>query len=379
VTAPASQPEAAQPITPPRDRIMSVDALRGFDMLWIVGGADVVRALQEIGDGRGVLGFLVEQFGHSPWEGFSFYDLIFPLFIFLVGLSIVLSLPRLVERGGARAAHLRLLRRFALLFALGIIYNGGLTDRWPDVRLMGVLQRIALCYLFAGLLFLHLRTRGLIVSFGVIVVGYWALLSFVPAPGQAAVSFEPGRNLANWVDQHYLPGQRFSGSWDPEGILSTCPSVATCLLGAFAGLLLTNASIGKPRKALHLVWSGAVLVTAGYLWGLQFPVIKSIWTSSYVLVAGGYSSVLLGTFFWAIDVRGHQRWAQPFVWVGANALTFYLLSALVPLDGISRRLMGGSVQAALGRYGDTAMACVSLGLIIGLARFMYRRTVFLRL
>ena len=379
MTAPASQPQAVQPAAPPRERIMSVDALRGFDMLWIVGGADIVGALQQISGGRGPLEFLAGQLGHSPWERFTFYDLIFPLFVFLVGLSVVLSLPRMVERQGARAAHARVLRRFVLLFVLGIIYNGGLTDRWPDVRLMGVLQRIALCYLFTSLLFLHLKTRGLVAAFAGLMVGYWALLSFVPAPGQAAVSFEPGRNLANWVDLHFLPGRSYWGSWDPEGLLSTFPAVATCLLGAFAGLLLTNASIGKPRKALHLIWSGAAMVVLGYLWGLQFPVIKGIWTSSYVLVAGGYSSALLGVFFWVVDVRGHHWWAQPFVWVGANALTFYLLSALVPLDDLSRRLVGGSVQHALGRYGDAAVACVSLGLLIALARFMYRRRVFLRL
>ncbi|MFB3881735.1 MAG: acyltransferase family protein [Armatimonadota bacterium] len=374
MSAPAPERQAA-----PRERIMSVDALRGFDMLWIIGGADIVKALREIGGGRGALGFLAGQLGHSPWEGFTFYDLVFPLFVFLVGLSVVLSLPRMVERQGSRAAHLRVLRRFALLFVLGIIYNGGLTDRWPDVRLMGVLQRIALCYLFTSLLFLHLRARGLVAAFVGILVGYWALLTFVPSPGQTAVSLAPGRNIVNWVDQHYLPGRSYWGTWDPEGMLSTFPAVATCLLGAFAGLLLTSESIGKPRKALHLIWSGAAMVAVGYLWGLQLPVIKGIWTSSYVLVSGGYSSALLGVFYWVIDLRERRWWAQPFVWVGANALTLYLLSGLVSLDGISRRLVGGSLQQALGRYGDAAIACMSLGLLIALAWFMYRRRVFIRL
>ena len=358
---------------------MSVDALRGFDMLWIVGGGDIVRALQQISGGRGVLGFLAAQVGHSPWEGFTFYDLIFPLFVFLLGLSVVLSLPRIVAREGVRAAHWRIVRRFALLFLLGVLYNGGLTDRWPDVRLMGVLQRLALCYLFTALLFLHLRPRGLIAAFAGLLLAYWALLSFIPAPGQHVVSFEPGYNLANWVDLHFLPGHKLSGTWDPEGILSTVPAVASCLAGLFAGLLLTATAVAGKRKALYLVAGGAAAAALGYLWGLQFPVIKGIWTSSFVLVSGGYSNLLLGLFYYAIDLKRRRWWAQPFVWVGANALTIYLIAGFVPLDYLARRFVGGNIEALLGRYGDTAVAAVALGLIVVFAWALYRKRIFIRL
>ncbi len=348
-------------------------------MLWIVGGSEVVRALQQISGGRGVLGFLAGQLGHSPWAGFTFYDLIFPLFVFLVGLSVVLSLPRIVEREGVRAARLRVLRRFALLFALGIVYNGGLAHRWPEVRLMGVLQRIALCYLLTSLLFLHLRLRGLVVAFAALMIGYWAVLTFITAPGQHAVSFAPGKSLANWIDMRFLPGQKYQGTWDPEGILSTLPSIASCLLGLFAGLVLVARERAPAQRVRTLIVGGAAMVVVGYLWGLQFPVIKGIWTSSFVLVAGGYSSALLGLFYYAIDVRGHRGWAQPFVWVGANALAIYLLSAVVPFGDIARRFVGGNIQQSLGRYGDAAIAVVSLGLVITLAWFLYRRRVYLRL
>jgi predicted acyltransferase len=373
--------EAAPKATPPatRERIVSVDALRGFDMLWLVGGAEIVRALRDISGGRGVLGFLAAQLGHSPWEGFTCYDLIFPLFVFLVGLSVVLSLPRLVAREGIRAAHVRVLRRFLLLFVLGILYNGGLADGFSHIRLMGVLQRIALCYLFTSLLFLHLKSRGLVAACALILIGYWALLTFVPAPGQAAVSFAPERNLANWVDMRFLPGRRYSGTWDPEGILSTAPAIASCLLGGFAGLLLVSTRMEKARKARYLLGAGAAMVAAGYLWGLEFPVTKALWTSSYVLVAGGYSAALLGLFYWVIDVRGRRWWAQPFVWIGANAITVYLLPAIIPFDALARRLVGGSIEAASGRYGDAVVAAVSLAPIIAFAWFLYRKRVFLTL
>ena len=377
MSAQATTPAVATP--PSRERIVSVDALRGFDMLWIVGGADIVRALRDVSGGRGVLGALAGQLGHSPWQGFTFYDLIFPLFVFIVGISIVLSLPRLVERQGVRAAHLRILRRFVLLVVLGILYNGGLADGFSHVRLMGVLQRIALCYLFASLLFLHLRPRGLVVAGAAILIGYWVLLTFLPAPGEAAVSFEPARNIANWIDMRFLPGRKYAGSWDPEGVLSTAPAVASCLLGIFAGMILASPRLAKQRRSACLALGGVALLALGYLWGLQFPVIKNLWTSSYVLVAGGYSSLLLALFYWVIDVRGKRGWAQPFVWVGANAITIYLLPAIIPFDDLARRLVGGSIETALGRYGDAMVALVSLALIVALAWFLYRRRVFLRL
>lgn len=392
LTEAAGQPETFYPPAPPRERIASVDALRGFDMIWIVGASEVVHALQQIGRGRGVLGFLERELTHSQWQGCTFYDLIFPLFVFLVGLSIVLSLPRVVEREGRRAARLRVLRRFVLLFVLGIIVNGGLSARWPEVRLMGVLQRIALCYLFTSLLFLQLRPCGLFGAFAVLMIGYWALLTFVPAPGQLAASFAPGKNLANWVDWRFLPGLRYYAAWDPEGILSTAPAVASCLLGVFAGMVLTNVGAtrrvaqGEPparpypaQRVRVLIIGGAAMVAAGYLWGLQFPVVKEIWTSSFVLVAGGYSSALLGLLYYVVDVKGHRSWAQPFVWVGANAITIYLIAEVVPFGGIAQRFVGGSVEQVLGRYGEMMIAAVSLGLVIALAWFMYRRRVFLRL
>src|SRR6185503_1068652 len=216
--------------TPETRRILSVDALRGFDMFWILGGDALAQALKKMSaGGKGVVssagGFFGDQLDHVEWEGFRFYDLIFPLFVFIVGVSIVFSLTKLVEREGKAAAHKRVLRRFALLFVLALIYSGGVSHHWPDIRLLGVLNRIALCYLFASLLFLNLRLRGLIVACVSLLVGYWALMTFVPVPGIGAGSFAKGANLANWIDSQYLPGKRWDGAWDPEGLLSTLPAI----------------------------------------------------------------------------------------------------------------------------------------------------------
>ena len=202
------------PPTPSSKRLLSLDALRGFDMFWIAGGEELAHGLYRGWPG-GPFGILHQQLNHKAWAGVAFYDLIFPLFVFIVGVSLVFSLTRLVEQEGRAAAHRRVLRRFAVLFVLALIYAGGVSKLWPDIRLLGVLNRIALCYLFASLLFLNLRWRGLIAACVTLLAGYWALMTFVPVPGIGAGVFEPGRNLSNWIDANYLPSKNLKRSPNP--------------------------------------------------------------------------------------------------------------------------------------------------------------------
>jgi predicted acyltransferase len=233
------------------------------------------------------------------------------------------------------------------------------------------------------LLFLNLRLRGLIVACGALLVGYWALMTFVPVPGIGTGSFAKGANLANWIDSQYLPGKRWDGAWDPEGWLSTLPAIGTCLLGVFAGLLLKNTRIEEQRKSLWLIGAGVLMVGVGFLWGLQFPVIKKIWTSSFVLVAGGFSAMLLGIFHQIIDVWKFQRWATVFLWIGANAITLYFVENIVNYERLAGRLVGGDVARWLNEHwavgaANLIAACVGLMLAIALAGFLYRRKIFLR-
>jgi predicted acyltransferase len=359
------------------ERILSVDALRGFDMFWIVGGEALVFGLTPLSNGP-VISFLCKQLEHKEWAGFAFLDLIFPLFVFLVGVSLVFSLGGLVEREGKAAAHKRIFRRFVLLFLLGVFYYGGFSHYWPDIRLVGVLQRLALCYLFAGLLFCYLKPRALVAVCAAFLVGYWLLLCFVPVPDVGVVSVTMDHNWPRYIDDKFLPGEFCYGGWDPEGLLSTIPAVASCLLGVFAGLLLKNKTIPDKRKAYSLFLAGIVLMPLGYLWGLHFPVIKNIWTSSFVLVAGGYSYLLLGLFFTVIDLWKIQRWAKPFFWIGANSLTIYLLCNMVSFSALSQRFVGGDICKACNSYGNLVQAIVQMTLILLLVRFLYRRKIFLR-
>jgi predicted acyltransferase len=380
VTAPA-------PVSAPR-RIASVDALRGFNIFWIIGGDGAVLALAEMSQDKGPFvsaagDFLRTQFTHVAWEGFRFYDFIFPLFIFVTGVSIVLSLPRLVAREGRAKAHLRVVRRAFMLYGLGLIYYGGISGHWSDIRWLGVLQRIGLCYLFASILFLNFGRRGLLVALAALLGGYWALMTFVPVPGIGSGSFAPDANLANWIDAHYLPGRLWDVTRDPEGLLSTLPAIGTCLLGVFAGLLLQDDRVPPSQKAIWLIAAGIVLVGAGYLWALQFPIIKAIWTSSFVLVAGGYSAMLLGVMYHVVDVWGFQRWMSPFVWIGANAITLYFLNGVAGFVPFANRFVGGDFARLLDRAvtpgtGGFLAHLLGLTFAIALAGFFYRRKIFLR-
>ncbi len=358
-------------------RLLSLDALRGFDMFWIVGAEELVRGLQKIAAG-GPIGVVADQLRHKPWAGFHFEDLIFPLFVFIIGVSLVFSLTKSIERAGRRGAIIRILRRFALLYLLGILYYGGFSTPIEKIRLLGVLQRLALCYLCAGLLFVYLKPRALVgVCIG-ILVGYWALMSFVPVPGHGAGNFSEGANLANYVDKQFLPLRKWDGDHDPEGLLSTLPAVASCLLGVFAGLLLKNPEVPDRKKVGYLVVAGLGCLAAGWLWHLNFPVIKKIWTSSFVLVAGGYSCLLLAAFYQVIDVWRFQRWAMPFVWIGVNPITIYFGGRFIDFEGMAKLFVGGPVNEALGNYGELVLALTTLAFGFLFLRFLYQRKIFLR-
>lgn len=415
-------------------RLMSLDALRGFDMFWIIGAEPLVDALRRLHDTPATR-FLATQLEHVEWAGFHFEDLIFPLFVFMVGVALVYSLSRTIAQEGKLGAVKRILRRSVLLYVVGIIYSGGVTNAWPDIRVSGVLNRIAVAYCFAGLLFCFLKPRALIAVAAGILLGYWALLALTPirdiqldkarlaeraeqmgdaqaaallrgagnfsavkdSPAWAAAErvffattnrvtgkFDKGYNVVDHFDFRHMPGRKYDVFFDPEGWLSMFPAVVTCLLGVFAGWLLTNTSVDDKRKAIYLLAAGAVAVAVGWLWNLQFPVIKKIWTSSYVLVAGGYSALLLGTFYLVVDVWKLQMWCQPFVWIGMNPITLYLTSNFLGgFRPLARRLAGGDVQAWFNNRvaqgaGDLLVAAVALSLVFWLANFLYRKKVFLR-
>jgi predicted acyltransferase len=366
-------PNGKTEILPASGRLLSLDVLRGFDMFWIIGADELFRSLSKISQ-RDLVRFVTRQLDHVQWQGFVFYDLIFPLFLFIIGVSLVFSLDKIIDREGKRAAYKRIIRRGLILFLLGVFYDGGLARIHEENVLCGVLQRLALGYFFTSLLYCNLKLKGLVTTFVLLLVSYWALWTFVPLPGAARVSFEEEKNWTHYVDHLMPPYHRI----DNEGYLSTFPAIGTCLLGVFAAFLLKNTSIVPKKKVAWLIGAGAVMTILGYLWGFQFPVIKRAWTSSYVLVAGGYSSMLLGWFYLVVDVWKYQRWAAPFIWIGTNPLTIYLATSVLDVNKVAERLVGGPLALALGRYGDLVVTLVGLGLAIIFVRFLYQKKIFLR-
>ena len=366
------------PASPTR-RLTSIDALRGFDMFWIVGGDVAVRAWAKWA-GWPPPSLVETQLEHVPWEGFRFYDLIFPLFLFLVGVVIPFSLASQRARGASPARmHLRILRRTALLFALGLLANGVLQFDWGNLRVAGVLQRIAVCYGCAALIVLHTGVRGQVVTAAALLLGYWALLALVPAPGGVAGDYSIEGNLAGYVDRHYLPGrilQRYYGFGDNEGLLSTIPAVATPLLGALAGQWLRSERPASVRL-LGLTLAGVACLAVGIAWGTVFPVIKNLWTSSFVLVAGGWSLLLLALFHGVIDVLGWRRWAFFFTVIGANAITIYVVPRFLDFPKVAKFFFGGAIRHS-GSFEPVALALAVVLVEWLFLLFLYRKGWFLR-
>jgi predicted acyltransferase len=277
-------------------------------------------------------GAVYSPLSHAFWNGWTFADSIFPSFLFIVGVSLVFSFARREETGkGNSALVVRILRRTVILFALGLFVNTFPTFYLSAIRIPGVLQRIALCYLFASLIVLKAGLRGRILWLIGLLASYWLMMRFIPVPGIGAGVLEPGANFAAWVDSLFLNGHMWSyyaGAWDPEGIVSTIPAIATTLFGVLTGQWL-RASFSERRKVAGMVCAGLVLLIAGYILDRWLPINKSIWTSTFSIFMAGLALLCLSFFHWLIDTAGFSRWAKPFIVLGLNPIAIYVLSIIL--------------------------------------------------
>lgn len=316
-------------MTPPGapPRLLSVDALRGLTVAAMV-------LVNNPGTWSAVYGPLQ----HAEWHGWTPTDMVFPFFLFVVGVSIALALGSALERG-ASGPPVRVLRRAAVIFALGLLLHALPFFPLATLRIPGVLQRIAVCYLLAALLVGATRgARGWrvqAVTAGALLVGYWLLMTKVAAPGQEAGDLSPDGNLAGYVDRLVLGSRHIwqaTRVYDPEGILSTLPATATTLLGVLAGHWLRAGQVAGRAGAQivgGLAVGGVAAAALGWLWGLSFPVNKPLWTSSYALLMAGLAALVLAACHWVIEVRGRRGWAAPFALLGVHALTLFFLSGLM--------------------------------------------------
>ena len=368
----------------PAARLVSLDVFRGATIAVIL----VVNT-------PGTWDHVYPPLLHAEWNGWTYTDTIFPFFLFIVGVSMALSFGRRVEAGARRGKLLRhTVERAAAIFAIGLALNvlSYFLFHREHLRIPGVLQRIGVCYLFAGLLYLALGRRGLLPSTAVLLLLYWALMTLLPVPGFGAGRLDVAGNLAAYVDRFVLGEHTWKPGWDPEGPLSTIPAVASTLFGAAAGELL-RAKTSRQSQLVGLMGAGAVGITLGALWGTVFPINKNLWTSSYAVFMAGLAAVCLAVCLWVVDVRGWKAWAAPFRWLGMNALAIFTLSLLATLmllwikvpgpDGKPRSLYAAIYRTVFAhtadpRLGSVLFALAFLSVFVALAGLLYRRHIFIK-
>jgi predicted acyltransferase len=356
-------------------RLLSLDALRGFDMFWIVSGEGIFHGIAAVIKQKYALTqntydyqiafsgkesviervFLTisNQLHHSPWNGFTFYDLIFPLFIYISGISMVFSFSNKLSTAEDRVPVKRkiyrsLIIRTLILLFLGMVVNGLLEfNGYENTRFASVLGRIALSCFFAAIIYLNCPLRKQIFWFLILLLGYWAIMTLVPVPGFGAGVLTPEGNLGAYIDRLLLPGKLHRAVYDPEGLLSTIPAIGSALLGIFTGQFLQKLpdKYSTFKRGVFILIGGILLLVIGKSWNFVFPINKNMWTSSYVMLAGGYSMILFALFYIVIDAWGLKKWSWPFIWMGCNSILIYMAAhGAVDFTYTSRFLFGGIIN-----------------------------------
>ena len=357
-----------QPVPPAR--LVSLDAFRGFIMFWIVGGSALMLGLQKLG-GNPAVDAIVRQLRHTDWQGLRFYDLIWPAFMLMTGMSLPFSCAKRSLTQTHREIFLRVVRRCAVLFLLGSLRESARLNAPCLVELSSALQPIAIAY-FAAFLLVRKSWQVQAAIGAAILAGYGLLLAFVPAPGIAAGAYVRGANLVYYVDMAVL-GRSLAEGWGT--VISTIPTISTTILGLLLGRLLMSAH--PARNKVRIIGAvGLAGVALGWALDPIVPVIQKLWTTSYGLASAGWSCLMFLFFYWVIDARGCRRWAFPFVVIGLNAVAIYMAGTLVPLRKIVGIFTGG-IAAGLGPFGALFQAIAVLVAEWLILYWMYRRKTFL--
>ncbi|MGN6616570.1 MAG: acyltransferase family protein [Ilyomonas sp.] len=366
-------------LSAPQQRLYSLDALRGFDMFWIMGADAIFHNLANA-TGSPFWGAIANQLEHPAWNGFHFYDLIFPLFLFMAGVATPYSVGRELEKGKSRQQLLwRVVKRGLILVLLGVIYNNGLVIKpISEIRFASVLGRIGLAYMFANIIYLYTKERAQTIWFGALLIGYWLILKFASAPGFPPGDLSMQGNFASYVDRLFLPGKLYLGIHDPEGLFSTIPAIGTGLLGIMTGNLLKNNNLSQQKKTLRMAVAGVVFIALAQIWNLDFPINKNLWTSSFVLQVGGISLLLLSLFYYIIDVRGYKSWAFFFRVIGMNSILIYLSGHFINWSYTTESTFGWLGQLIGDPFNAVVLAICLVGIKWLFLYFMYKKKIFLR-
>lgn len=363
----------------PKQRLHSLDALRGFDMFWIMGAEEIFHGLSKA-TGSSFWAAIANQFTHPEWNGFHFYDLIFPLFLFIAGVATPYSVGRELQNGKSKKqVLLRVVRRGLILVLLGIIYNNGLQLKpLAEIRFGSVLGRIGLAYMFANIIYIYSKQRAQIIWFCSLLIGYWLLLKFNSAPGFPMGDLSMEGNFASYLDRNILPGKLYLGIHDPEGLVSTISAISTGLLGILAGSYIKNANVNGQTKALRLAIVGIVFIGLAQIWNLDFPINKNLWSSSFVLNVGGISLLLLALFYYIIDVLGYVKWSFFFRVIGMNSILIYMSGRFINWQYTTNGFFQWLGQLVGDPFGAVVLAICFVVVKWAFLYFMYQKKVFLR-
>ena len=359
-------------------RLLSLDAFRGFTI-------DAMILVNYPGSWSHVYPPLL----HAPWNGLTPTDLIFPFFLFIVGVSISLAYTKLRQKGiSKKSLYGKILFRTLKIFLVGLLLNYIHHFQLDELRYAGVLQRIAIVFLVCSLLYLNLKWRAqLYIGAGILIL-YWLVMVLIPTPGYARPMLEPGANLAAWIDSQFLPGKLWQETWDPEGILSTFPAMVSCIMGMLTGQLI----LGKKEQESKINWMfllGTLALISGYVWSWFFPVNKNLWTSSYVLVTGGMAMLVLAACIFRVDMHNNTYFARLGIVFGSNAITIYVLADVLSFIFNQMPLGGSSLNVhfvALAndtffshKFLSLLYAMLYVGLMYMPAWWLYKRKIFIKL
>lgn len=362
-------------------RLFSLDALRGFDMLFIMGFSELITSICQLFPSA-FSSQIAHNMHHVPWDGLTHHDTIFPLFLFLAGVSFPFSLSKQQSQGMSNLQiHKKILRRGLTLVLLGCIYNGLLQFDFEHMRYASVLGRIGLAWMFAALITLHTNVKSRLGILAGILLGYWALLYFFPAPDiPDATPLSRAGNLVGYIDRHFLPGVLHGTTFDPEGILSTLPAIGTALLGIFAGEFIKYPHIKYTprRKSMILALFGILLLSIGLCWNIVFPINKNLWSSSFVCVVGAYSFLIFSLFYYIIDVKELRSWSFPLRVIGMNSITIYLAQEIINFHQVTNFFLGGIISLFSEGVGTEIYYMGYIAICWLFLWFLYKKQIFLK-
>ncbi|MFY0688501.1 MAG: heparan-alpha-glucosaminide N-acetyltransferase [Cyclobacteriaceae bacterium] len=355
------------------NRLISLDALRGFTIALMI-------LVNDPGDWGNVYWPLL----HAKWHGITITDFVFPFFVFIVGVSVVLATKNQLAKGVEKSTlRKKVVFRSIKIFALGLFLALFPEFDFANIRIPGVLQRIAIVYAVCGLMFLSTDWKAQFRTALVLLVGYYLLMMLVPVPDVGAGVLEPGQNLAAWIDSLLVPGRLYQVTWDPEGLLSTLPAIATGISGMLAGYMIISIE-DQHKKVMWMMVVGFVCVLIGYLWHVAFPINKNLWSSSYVMFTSGWAFMALATSILFIDVLGYRKGIKFGIIYGSNAITIYVLAGILP--NLTSRLLGlqGAFMDGLTGIGLEAKFVSMLWAILFVlicyipAYIMYKKKIFIK-